>query len=363
MPLSVALRHSFPDFTLDVAFKAPPGVTVLFGQSGSGKTTGMRAVAGLITPKEGRITLGDQTLLDTGTRQSLPPNKRQLGYIFQDDRLFPHLTVKQNLTYGTRFAKSRTGPSLGRIADLLGLEDLLTRRPANLSGGEKQRVAIGRALLARPGLILADEPLASLDAPRKAEILPYFERLQAEIDTPILYVTHSVSELTRLARHVVVLQKGRVVQSGPVSEVMSNPAGLGDSTRDLGSLLKARVRIHHADGLTELDASGTPLFLPALDRAPGDSVRLRVAAHDVILSPDRPEGLSALNFLEGRGRSLRAMDGSGFLVSLDTPAGKCLARITARSAKALGLTEGTTCYAVIKSVAIAPDQIGTGEDS
>lgn len=358
MTLSVTLQHRFDSFDLDVAFEAPPGVTVLFGQSGSGKTTIMRAIAGLITPDAGHIALDRDVLLDTANKKVLPPHMRQLGYIFQDDRLFPHLTVKQNLMYGARFAKNRQGPSSDRVIEILGISHLLNRRPGRLSGGEKQRVAIGRALLSRPRMILADEPLASLDEARKAEIIPYFERLQSEIDTPMLYVTHSVSELTRLANHVVVFEAGRVLQAGAVSDVMSDPVGLGESVRRVGSLLKATVLRHHEDGLTELDAGGTSLFLPRLDHALGTSVRLRVAAHDIMLARKRPEGLSALNILQGTVSAIRHGSGPGTMVSLQTSAGPCLVRITARSAKALELEIGVTCFAVIKTVAIAPDQIG-----
>lgn len=361
MTLNVSLRHSYPGFDLDAAFEAPPGVTVLFGASGSGKTSVMRAVAGLFAPDAARITLDDEVLTDTNQNRALPTHKRRLGYIFQDDRLFPHLTVRQNLTFGARFAQTGTGPSQDRIVEMLGLGQLLDRRPATLSGGEKQRVAIGRALLARPRLILADEPLASLDEPRKAEILPYFERLQSEVDTPVLYVTHSVTELARLASHVVALQSGRVVQAGPVSEVLSNPDALSSSVRAMGSLLRATVVRHHDDGLTELDAGGNALFLPRIDQVPGRPVRLRVAAHDVILSRTRPKGLSALNILSGTVRSVRPGDGPGTLVSLDTPAGACLARITKRSAQALELSDGVSCFAIIKTVAIAPEDIGGSE--
>ncbi|MEO0752129.1 MAG: molybdenum ABC transporter ATP-binding protein, partial [Pseudomonadota bacterium] len=322
MTLSVALRHAFAGFELNVAFEAPPGVTALFGPSGSGKTSVMRAVAGLLAPDSARITLDGQVLTDTNTAQTLPVHARQLGYIFQDARLFPHLTVRQNLDYGTRFARGRSGPSFDQIVDMLGIGHLLSRRPATLSGGETQRVAIGRALLARPRLILADEPLAALDEPRKAEILPYFERVQETLDMPVLYVTHSVTELARLAARVVVLKSGRVVQAGPVSDVMSDPAGLGEGARALGSLLRAQVVRHHDDGLTELDAGGAPLFLPRLDRDPGVALRLRVAAHDVILSRTRPSGLSALNILPGTVLTIRAGEGPGALVALDTPAGR-----------------------------------------
>ncbi|PKP67843.1 MAG: molybdenum ABC transporter ATP-binding protein, partial [Alphaproteobacteria bacterium HGW-Alphaproteobacteria-8] len=200
MTLQIALKHSFKGFELDIDFEAPPGVTVLFGPSGSGKTTVINAVAGLLRPDRGRITAQDWVLVDTEARQFLPPHRRRLGYIFQEGRLFPHLTVRRNLLYGRWFApREARGESLSRVVEMLGIGALLDRRPSALSGGEKQRVAIGRALLSGPKLILADEPLAALDEGRKAEILPYFERLRDEVTIPILYVSHSSAEVARLA--------------------------------------------------------------------------------------------------------------------------------------------------------------------
>jgi molybdate transport system ATP-binding protein len=321
----------------------------------------IRGVAGLLTPDEGHVRLDDDVLLDTGTGRVLPPHQRHLGVIFQEDRLFPHMTVRQNLGYGRWFAKdSEPTVTFDRIVEMLGIGRLLERRPFRLSGGEKQRVAIGRALLAQPRLILADEPLASLDEPRKAEILPYFERLRDEVDIPVLYVTHSVAELARLATTVVVMQDGRVLRQGRVGEVMREPSmmGLGAGIRAAGSLLRARVVQHHDDGLTELDAGGTPLFLPKVDRERGAHVRLRVVAHDVILSRARPTGLSALNILPGKVTAIRSGDGPGTLVSLETSAGVVLARVTQRSAQALELSQGVQCHAVIKTVAIAPEDVG-----
>ncbi|MDG1129166.1 MAG: molybdenum ABC transporter ATP-binding protein, partial [Paracoccaceae bacterium] len=219
MTLQVSLRHQFAGFDLDVAFEAPPGVTVLFGPSGSGKSTVINAVAGLLRPDRGRIVTDDLVLLDTDARRVLPPHKRRLGYVFQEGRLFPHLSVRQNLLFGRWFApRDARGESLDRVVELLGLEHLLDRRPGALSGGEKQRVAIGRALLAAPRLILADEPLAALDETRKAEILPYFERLRDEVAVPILYVSHASAEVARLATTVVALRAGRVAAVGPPAQ-------------------------------------------------------------------------------------------------------------------------------------------------
>ncbi|WP_323778949.1 molybdenum ABC transporter ATP-binding protein [Leisingera sp.] len=359
--LSVTLQHKLPGLGLNVHFEAPSGVTVLFGRSGTGKTTVIQAVAGLLQPDQGRVTLGDEVLFDTGQRQWLPPHKRRMGYIFQEGRLFPHLTVRQNLLFGQWFApRGAKRESLNRVVELLGIGPLQQRRPGLLSGGEKQRVAIGRALLAAPRMILADEPLSALDEARKAEILPYFERLRDEVGIPILYVSHSAAEVARLATTVVVLQDGQVLRQGSAAEVLSDSAVLPAGVRAAGALLEAQVVCHHADGLTELNAGGVPLFLPQIAKSLGSPVRVRILAHDVILSRHRPEGLSALNILPGTVEHVRIGSGPGAMVSLQTPAGRVLARVTRRSAQALELEAGAECFTVVKTVSIAPEDIGAG---
>lgn len=356
--LEVALRHDFAGFTLDAAFRAPPGVTVLFGRSGSGKTTIVNAVAGLLAPDAGRIATGDRVLLDSEKGVRLPVHRRRLGYIFQEARLFPHLSVRQNLAYGGWFApRGAPREKTGRVVELLGIGHLLDRRPGALSGGERQRVAIGRALLSAPRLILADEPLAALDEARKAEILPYFERLRDEVDVPILYVSHSASEVARLATTVVALEEGRVIAQGPAAEVLGDPAILPAGAREAGAVLTATVAAHHADGLSELNAGGAMLLLPRVAQDIGRPIRVRIAAHDVILSLDRPEGLSALNILSATMVEVRPGHGPGAIVALETRAGRLLARITRRSAEAMGLQPGQQCHAVIKSVSVAPADI------
>ncbi|MDE4134834.1 molybdenum ABC transporter ATP-binding protein [Phaeobacter sp. QD34_3] len=357
--LSVEVKHARDGFNLDVAFEAPPGITVLFGRSGSGKTTVVNAVAGLLRPDAGRVALKHRVLCDTKNGVCLPPNRRRIGYVFQEGRLFPHLTVRQNLLFGRWFAP-RNAPraELERIVDMLGIGPLLDRRPGGLSGGEKQRVAIGRALLSAPDMILADEPLAALDEARKAEILPYFERLRDETGVPVLYVSHSAAEVARLATTVVVLQDGKTVKQGPAAEILSDPTVMPAGVRAVGALLETRVTAHHADGLSELDAGGIALFLPRIPQAPGERVRVRIAAHEVILSRQKPTGLSALNILPGTIEQIRTGEGPGAMVSLATPAGRILARVTKRSAQALDLQEGGSCYAVVKSVAIAPGDVG-----
>ncbi|QAX32036.1 molybdenum ABC transporter ATP-binding protein [Leisingera sp. NJS204] len=359
--LTVSIRHELPGFGLDVQFEAPPGVTVLFGRSGTGKTTVIQAVAGLLRPDQGRVALDREVLFDTTLRHWLPPHKRRMGYVFQEGRLFPHLTVRQNLAFGQWFAPRRAKrESLDRVVELLGIGPLLQRRPGLLSGGEKQRVAIGRALLAAPRMILADEPLSALDEARKAEILPYFERLRDEIGIPMLYVSHSAAEVARLATTVVVLQDGKVQRQGTAAEVLGDSGVMPAGVRAAGALLEARVTSHHNDGLTELDAGGVPLFLPQIAKAVGSVVRVRISAHEVILSRLPPEGLSALNILPGSIEHVRTGGGPGAMVSLQTPAGRVLARVTRRSAQALGLEAGVECFAVVKTVSIAPEDIGGG---
>lgn len=366
MTLAVSFRHTLGDFELDIEFEAPAGVTVLFGRSGSGKSTIVNAVAGLVVPREGRILVDDVVLLDTAKRIALPPFRRRLGYVFQEDRLFPHLNVRTNLNYGAWFARRRrrgnasSVASFDQVVELLGIEHLLDRKPATLSGGEKQRVAIGRALLAEPQLILADEPLAALDEGRKAEILPYFERLRDELAIPVLYVSHAAAEVARLATTVVALESGSITRVGPAVDVLADPSVLPTGVRDAGAILNARVVAHHDDGLSELDAGGARLHLPHVDHPLGHSVRVRIAAQDVMLSRREPGEISALNVLPGRIDSIRPGNGPGALVSLETRAGRLLARVTQRSVGALALEAGVECFAVVKTVAIAREDIGGG---
>lgn len=359
MTLFVDLQHRLAGFDLNLSFEAPPGVTVLFGRSGSGKTTVINTVAGLLKPDLGHIHIDDRTLQDSKRGVWLPPHKRRLGYIFQEARLFPHLSVKQNLGFGQWFApRNTTGEDFDKVVDMLGIAHLLSRRPGNLSGGERQRVAIGRALLAKPQLILADEPLAALDEARKAEILPYFERLRDETSVPILYVSHSAAEVARLATTVVVLNDGKLVRQGPAAEVLSDPAVTPLGARAAGAILRAKVKAHHEDGLTELDAGGVRLFLPHVSQAVGRDLRIRIAAQEVIVSRQKPEGLSALNILPGTVEQIRAGEGPGAIVSIRTQAGLVLARVTRRSAQTLDLAPGVDCHAIIKTVAVAPQDIG-----
>lgn len=359
MTLSVSLKHHLTGFTLDVDFDAPPGVTALFGRSGAGKTTVVNAVAGLVRPDQGRVALQDRVLSDRAAGVWVPPHKRRVGYVFQEGRLFPHLSVRQNLAYGTRSARRDASGSFDQVTDLLGLAPLLGRRPGALSGGEKQRVALGRALLSDPHLLLMDEPLAALDAPRKAEVLPYLERIRDAARIPILYVSHAMDEVARLANTVVVLEAGRVIRAGPATEVLSDPkAAPALGLRSAGAVLEGRVVAQHDDGLTEVAVSAGNLFLPHVVAAVGAGLRIRIAAQDVILSQYRPTGLSALNILPATVSALHPGEGPGMMVQLQAGTDRLLARITRRSAQALQIGPGRSCFAVVKTVAVARADIG-----
>lgn len=359
MTLTVAIRHDFPDFQLDVDFQVPPGLTVLFGPSGSGKTSIVNALAGLLRPTQGRIVLDERVLLDTAQNICLPAHQRGLGYVFQEGRLFPHMSVRQNLLYGQR-ARPAPGDQDGleAVVAMLGIGDLLKRRPGALSGGEKQRVAIGRALLSQPSLILADEPLAALDQARKDEILPYFERLRDQARVPILYVSHSLNEVARLATSIICVEQGRITHAGPAAEVLADPQ-TALTMPGAGALLQARVTAHHEDGLSELDTGAGALFLPRIQAAPGSAVRVRIQAQDVMLSKGRPEGLSAINVLHGHIRDITLDQGPHAMLSIQVGEQVLLARITRRSLSTLQLERGNPCYAIMKSVTLHPGATGT----
>jgi molybdate transport system ATP-binding protein len=359
MTLNVAFRHSFPGLALDIAFEAPLGLTALYGRSGSGKTTVINAVAGLLRPNHGKIITDGVTLLDTATGENLPPHRRRLGYVFQDARLFPHMTVKQNLGYGRWFAP-KGQISFNEVVDLLGIGPLLSRMPIALSGGEKQRVAIGRALLSNPALLLMDEPLAALDDARKAEILPYILRLRDQTKVPILYVSHALQEVAMLATTLVVIEAGAIRRAGLAADLLAD-ASLASTfgLRDAGALLNTRLTAQEADGLSRLDSAGGPLWLPRIDAPIGAILRIRIMAQDILLSNTRPKGLSALNILAATITDLRHDDAASVLVQLAIGEDRLLARVTRRSADALDLRLGASTYAILKSVAVAQTNIGS----
>jgi molybdate transport system ATP-binding protein len=368
--LEVDIRHRFGRFELDARFRAGAGLTVLFGRSGSGKTSIVNVIAGLTRPAAGRVAVDGAVLVDTARGVFLPPHRRRIGYVFQESRLFPHLTVRHNLLYGRWFTpRAERRERLDDIVGLLGLDALLDRRPAQLSGGERQRVAIGRALLASPRLLLMDEPLASLDAPRKEEILPYVERLRDEARLPIVYVSHAVAEVTRLATTMVLLSDGRVEAVGPVPEIMGR-LDLAPMTGrfEAGAVLETRVAGHDEEaGLTRLAAGPSPdeeFRVLQLDLPVGARVRVRVRARDVILGIARPTGLSALNILAGEIVEVAPdEDGPAVDVRLALPGGQTLlSRVTRRSVADLALAPGRRVYAIVKTVALDRRSLGHRTD-
>ena len=349
MSVEISIRHAFGDFSLDVAFAiGRPGITALFGPSGAGKTTIINAIAGLLTPQAGRVVLNGRSLLDTGNGVFVPARARHIGYVFQDARLFAHMSVESNLRFGWRRNRARAPESeVSRVVAMLGLEHLLQRGPAKLSGGEKSRVALGRALLSSPQLLLLDEPLAALDSPRKAEIFPYLERLRDEAALPMLYVSHSLEEVTRLADRVILLDKGRVTAQGPVTQLIGETG--------FGAVLDARVSPRDAgEGLSVLVFGGGELIVPKLMRASGAGVRVRIRAEDVMLALEEPHGISANNVLPATVHGVRFSDAVHADVQLLCGETPLLARITRASASRLGLKPGLAVFAIVKSVTIDP---------
>jgi molybdate transport system ATP-binding protein len=359
--IDVDIEQRLGSFDLKVAFRAEAPIVGLFGRSGSGKTTVVNALAGTSRPRRGRIVVNGETLFDSARAIDLPPNKRRLGYVFQDGLLFPHLDVESNLLYGLRRA-----PAAVRVIDpehviqLLGLKALLHRLPDKLSGGEKQRVAIGRALLAQPRLLLMDEPLASLDAQRRDEVLRYIEQLRDDLHIPIVYVSHAVGEITRLADTVVLLADGKALAYGPVDEVMGRIDLRPHTGRyESGSVLETVVAAHDLSyGLTTLRFDGGELVVPNVEALVGERVRVRVRARDVSLALAHPEGLSVLNVLPATLVAIATEEGP--IVDVQLRVGKLplTARITRRSMHELALREGQQVYALIKAVSLDRRSVG-----
>lgn len=366
--LEVHLRHRFPGtsphapgFTIDAAFQSPtPGVTAVFGPSGCGKSTLLSAVAGLLRPQQGRIVLDGAVLFDSAAKRIVPPEERRCGVVFQDSRLFPHLSVETNLRYGLRRApRGAEGPGFEEVVALLGIGHLLRRRPAALSGGEKQRVALGRALLSRPRLLLMDEPLAALDAARKAEVLPFLTQLRDRLSIPLLYVTHALDEVDRLADRLVLMEAGRVLASGSVEELSARTdLPLLAARRDAGVLLACIVRERLAgEGLTRLGFAGGELLLPPLPNAPGTRLRVRVRARDVSVATREPQGLSVRNILPAVLEAIEQSPAEEVMLRLRVGSGAAggvlLSRVTAEAVRRLALRPGQPVWALVKSVALS----------
>lgn len=347
-----------PRFSLDVAFSTPGGCVALFGPSGSGKTTIARLIAGLDRPDRGRIVIGDQVLVDTAARRVVPVHKRRVGLVFQDGQLLPHLSVRQNLDFGRSFSRGSDMPaaSFDTVVDLLGIGHLLSARPGTLSGGERQRVAIGRALLAAPRLLVMDEPLASLDLSRKLEILPFIERLRDELGLPIVYVSHAVEEVARLANTVVRLANGRVVSQGPPVEVFAalNHAHGDREPFEPVSFLAGHVARELPDyGMTVLMRPAGEITVPGRFDITGTPVRIAIRASSITLATEKPEGLSVRTVLEGRVQDIVSAGGPSAVATVALEGGDLIsAALTRLAVDSLGLSKGTRVFALVKAVSI-----------
>jgi molybdate transport system ATP-binding protein len=361
--LSVALDKRRDGFRLQVAFEAPtPGVVALFGRSGCGKSTTIDLIAGLLAPDVGHVRLDGATLVDTAACVSVSAEHRRIGYVFQDARLFPHRSVTGNLRYGLKRAKDvqqRIG--FDEVVALLGLGNLLERRPFQLSGGERQRVALGRALLSQPQLLLLDEPLASLDAARREEVLPYLEALRDRLSIPMIFVSHQFDEVLRLATHVVLLDGGRVAAQGSPGEISLVPALRAIVGPDaVGAVVDGVITaLDPRNRLAELRLAGGTLRVSARDvldprrghHGVGSVVRVQLLARDVILATERPLALSVRNALEGTVVDVTD-DDDEVLVRVDIGGASVLSRVTKAAVEALRLQRGSRVWVLIKAVSL-----------
>ncbi len=341
-------------FLLDVDIALPlRGITGVFGASGAGKTSLLRCIAGLERPRTGKLVVAGDVWQDDASGRWRAVHERDIGYVFQEPRLFAHLNVRRNIEYGLRRRENKNRPDIDRIIALLGLERLLDRRPDQLSGGEAQRVAIARALLCAPRFVLMDEPLASLDQARKDEILPFLDRLHTDFDVPIIYVSHNIEEVCRLCDHLVVIDDGRVVADGDIQSVlvqMDLPVLAGEAA---GSIIHGTaVAYDDIDDLTRLQCSGGDLWIPGKAKMDGVVLRLRIRANDVSLCRTRPQQSTILNIMPVIIDEIQDDHGPSALVRLKLGADRIVARVTRRSIRELALQQGDEIFAQIKSVAV-----------
>lgn len=353
--MDIRINHRQGDFRLDVAFKgSPSGVTALYGDSGAGKTSVINMVAGLMRPDEGRIAINGLCLFDSGKGIDVPPEKRRIGYVFQEGRLLPHLSVRSNLVYGmNRTPADRRFVGFDQVVDLLGIRHLLLRRPARLSGGEKQRVAIGRALLTSPAMLLMDEPLASLDAARKAEVLPFITRLSREFAIPILYVSHAMDEILNLANRIVVMENGRVLAEGGIEEIYSrHDLQTRFNIGDISTVITMTIALpDDGTGLTLLRFGDQLLEVQGIRASAGDPVRVRIPGHGVAIALDKPDRISFRNVYRSTITEIHDAGSSHVDVALDIN-GNVWARITRQSCLELSLYPGMEVFAIIKQISL-----------
>lgn len=348
--LVVSIKGRNGKFAVEAEFVTDRGVTALFGHSGAGKTTLLKMIAGTLRPESGCIAVGDFTLFDAEKGIDLPPEKRRIGYVFQDARLFPYMSVKRNLTYA-RWAGHRDATrSFDEVVQLLGIEHLLNRRPSTLSGGERQRVAIGRALLSDPALLLLDEPLSSLDHARRQEILPFIERLRDESHVPIVYVSHEIDEVARLADEIVLLAGGKVTANGEAAEIFPLIDAEGEGG---GVLLEGTVSSYDEHyKLAEIDLGGASFQLSDAGLKQNMHVRLRVRARDVSIARKTPEMISIRNVLPVTVTAITTDNGPNAYVTLDFRGRYLVARLTRRSVDELALQSGDHVVALVKAVSV-----------
>jgi len=354
--MKVDISRKQGDFLVNTSFSgAESGVTALYGPSGAGKTSVINMVSGLINPDKGHISVKELCLFDSEKRINLPPERRRIGYVFQDARLFPHISVRGNLIFGLNLIPPELRfVTLDSVVELLGISHLLDRRPSKLSGGEKQRVAIGRALLTSPAMLLMDEPLASLDSQRKAEVLPFIIRLSREYEIPILYVSHLIDEILNLADKLVIMDSGSVVASGNPEDLLSNPdVQKHISMDDHGSVISGIVdEPNICAGLTQLRFGSLYLTVPPVQAPKGIPIRVRIAAKHVGIALKKPEDTSFHNIFKGKVKTI--VDNGDPFVDVYVDIGPILlARISRHSSYKLELCEGKDVFALIKTVAVS----------
>jgi molybdate transport system ATP-binding protein len=353
--LSVAVKKRRGTFALDASFELPtPGVVALFGRSGCGKSTLVNAIAGLLDTDAGRVALDDIVLLDSAQRLNVPPERRRIGYVFQDARLFPHMSVAANLEYGERRAPAQRFVNLDTVAQLLDLGSLMHRRTHQLSGGERQRVAIGRALLSQPRLLLLDEPLASLDAARRDEVLPYLEILRDQLAVPMVYVSHNFDEILRLATYVVLMEDGKTVAQGGIGEMSLNKdlrSIIGPEA--VGAIVDGTVLGTDASsGLMRVKLGHGELRVQAATVAVGAKLRVQLLARDLIVATQEPRHLSVRNSLTGIVTTVTSDDADSDLVAIDIGDTLIMARVTKAATRELALAPGLPVWALVKAVSL-----------
>lgn len=363
MSIKIQFKQSLGETNFDIHLSLPGnGISALFGRSGAGKTTLINVISGLVTPKQGKVSIGEHVLFDSDAGINLPTHKRKIGYVFQDSRLFPHYSVKGNLLYGVA---EKDDDYFDKVTELLAIKPLLKRFPISLSGGEKQRVAIARALLSKPNLLLMDEPLASLDMPRKREVMPFLEELSEQVNIPIVYVTHSLQEILRLAQHLSILDKGRIMTSGKLEEVWASHAMRPwQSFSDHSSLFEGKIETHHDKyALTCVKlAPSACLWVQKVDGEPDTPIRLQVRANDVSIALEKPISTSIRNVLPATVASIEALstgeDKQSITVSLKLDEDCHLwATITPWALDDLNLKVGDEVYAQVKGVSVTQRDI------